>query len=142
MPRGFYFLKDCFKMELEVLKMALKIERIYRKPPDLQGYRILVDRLWPRGISKVNAHLDEWFKTIGPSKELRQWFNHEDEKYPVFKTKYLAELAANPDLPQFLQLVQTHLAQGDVILLYGAKNEAHNQAVVLQGLLQDKLNVK
>ena len=74
--------------------MELKLERIYTKPADLDGYRILVDRIWPRGISKVNARLDKWLKEVAPSKELRQWFNHDVARYPEFKERYLAELAA------------------------------------------------
>jgi len=115
--------------------MALKLERIYTKPADLAGYRVLVDRLWPRGISKVNAHLDSWEKEIGPSTDLRKWFNHEAEKYPDFKTRYLAEIQANPLLPDFLTLISDQLANQDVILLYGAKDETHNQAVVLKDFL-------
>lgn len=115
--------------------MAIKIERIYTKPADLSGYRILVDRVWPRGISKEKAALDDWFKTIAPTKELRQWFNHEPEKFPAFKTRYLAEIKTNPDRAAFEQLVADHAKDGDVILLYGAKDETHNQAVVLQEYL-------
>ncbi|MFC6181799.1 DUF488 domain-containing protein [Lactiplantibacillus daowaiensis] len=111
--------------------MLLKLERIYTKPVDLDGYRILVDRLWPRGISKVNAHLDEWLKAIGPSTALRQWFNHDPEKYPEFAKRYVAELDANPITPAFIQTVATQLETTNVILLYGAKDEQHNQAVVL-----------
>lgn len=116
--------------------MTLKIERIYTKPADMDGFRILVDRVWPRGISKEKAALDEWFKTIAPTKELRQWFGHEPAKYPEFKTRYEAELAANPDLNQFIELVTTQEKSGNVILLYGAKDEAHNQAVVLKDYLE------
>lgn len=116
--------------------MQIKIERIYTKPADLDGYRILVDRVWPRGISKVDAHLDTWAKTIGPSTPLRKWFNHKDAKYPEFKQRYLNELATNPDLADFKQLVKTHLTTQNIILLYGAKNEQHNQAVVLKELLE------
>ncbi|VDG21355.1 DUF488 domain-containing protein [Lactiplantibacillus mudanjiangensis] len=116
--------------------MLLKVERIYTKPADLDGYRILVDRLWPRGISKVNAHLDTWVKEIGPSTELRKWFNHEPAKYPEFKTRYLAELEANPITTEFVQQVATQLKTMNVILLYGAKDEQHNQAMVLAEYLQ------
>ncbi|GEO69780.1 DUF488 domain-containing protein [Levilactobacillus acidifarinae] len=119
--------------------MALKLERIYTKPADLTGYRVLVDRLWPRGISKVNAHLDHWDKEIGPSTDLRKWFNHDPEKFSEFKTRYLAELKANPALPAFLQQLTEQLATQDVILLYGAKDETHNQAVVLKAFLQAQL---
>ena len=72
--------------------MQLKLERIYTKPVDTDGYRVLVDRLWPRGISKVNAQLDNWVKEIGPSTTLRKWFNHEPAKYPEFVDRYRAEL--------------------------------------------------
>ncbi|WP_318764868.1 DUF488 domain-containing protein [Lactiplantibacillus carotarum] len=115
--------------------MQLKIERIYTKPADLEGYRLLVDRLWPRGISKVNAHLDDWVKAIGPSTELRQWFNHDVEKYPEFVLKYQAELDANPITADFVKRVAEQLKQTNVILLFGAKDEAHNQAVVLRDYL-------
>ncbi|USJ86007.1 DUF488 domain-containing protein [Lactiplantibacillus pentosus] len=115
--------------------MQLKLERIYTKPVDTDGYRLLVDRLWPRGISKVNAQLDDWVKEIGPSTELRKWFNHDPEKYPEFVKKYQAELDANPITPDFIRQVAEQLAKQPVILLFGAKDEAHNQAVVLQEYL-------
>ncbi|MCC3162980.1 MULTISPECIES: DUF488 domain-containing protein [Lactiplantibacillus] len=115
--------------------MQLKLERIYTKPVDTDGYRLLVDRLWPRGISKVNAQLDDWVKEIGPSTELRKWFNHDPEKYPEFVKKYRAELDANPITPDFIRQVAEQLAKQPVILLFGAKDEAHNQAVVLQEYL-------
>ncbi|MBU7447848.1 MULTISPECIES: DUF488 domain-containing protein [Lactiplantibacillus] len=115
--------------------MQLKLERIYTKPVDTDGYRLLVDRLWPRGISKVNAQLDDWVKEIGPSTELRKWFNHDPEKYPEFVKKYQAELDANPITPDFIRQVAEQLAKQPVILLFGAKDETHNQAVVLQKYL-------
>ncbi|CAJ1230235.1 DUF488 domain-containing protein [Lactiplantibacillus xiangfangensis] len=115
--------------------MLLKLERIYTKPVDLEGYRLLVDRLWPRGISKVNAHLDDWVKEIGPSTELRKWFNHDVAKYPEFVQKYRAELDENPITADFIKQVATQLKQSNVILLYGAKDEEHNQAVVLRDYL-------
>ncbi|MCT3284330.1 DUF488 domain-containing protein [Lactiplantibacillus pentosus] len=115
--------------------MQLKLERIYTKPVDTDGYRLLVDRLWPRGISKVNAQLDDWVKEIGPSTELRKWFNHDPEKYPEFVKKYQAELDDNPITPEFIRQVAEQLAKQPVILLFGAKDETHNQAVVLQEYL-------
>lgn len=117
---------------------AIKICRIYEKEQPA-GYRILVDRLWPRGMSKVRAKLDLWDKEIAPSKELRQWFNHDDSKYPAFKAKYEAELEQNPATNKLLQLVKEKLAEQDVLFLYGAKNKEHNQAVVLQEYLTAKL---
>lgn len=119
--------------------MQLKLERIYDKPQDLSGYRVLVDRLWPRGISKVNAKLDEWEKEIAPSKELRTWFSHDPEKFPDFREKYVAELDANPQTKEFLKLIGDQLKDGNVILLYGAKDREHNQAVVLKQYLTDHL---
>lgn len=112
--------------------MSIKIERIYQKPADLNGYRILVDRLWPRGISKVNAHLDQWMKEVAPSNELRKWFGHDPAKYAEFKQRYQVELAQNPAFAELKKLVASHQ---QVILLYSAKDEQHNQAVVLQELL-------
>ncbi|WP_338207857.1 DUF488 domain-containing protein [Lactiplantibacillus paraxiangfangensis] len=115
--------------------MLLKLERIYTKPVDLEGYRLLVDRLWPRGISKVNAHLDDWVKAIGPSTELRKWFNHDVAKYPEFVQKYREELDENPITADFIKQVAGQLEQSNVILLYGAKDEQHNQAIVLRDYL-------
>ncbi|WEV38782.1 DUF488 family protein [Lactobacillus sp. ESL0680] len=109
----------------------IKLVRIYNHQQP-EGYRILVDRLWPRGMSKVKADLDEWAKEVGPSTELRKWFNHDDAKFASFKEKYLTELKANPAVPQFLALVKTQLSKTDVLFLYGAKNKEHNQAVVLK----------
>lgn len=117
----------------------IKIKRIYEDVNESDGYRVLVDRVWPRGISKEKAHLDQWLKEVGPSKELRQWFNHEDSKYPEFKERYLAELHQGAEavaLQQLQQLVKEHET---VTLLYGAKNELHNQAVVLQAYLEGQL---
>ena len=125
----------------EATVMELKIERIYTKPADLNGYRILVDRLWPRGISKINAHLDSWLKEVGPSTELRKWFGHDPAKYAEFKERYLQELAANPAYDQLKDLVSQQLLKQNVILLYGAKDEQHNQAVILYHQLASDLNL-
>ncbi len=123
--------------------MKLKLERIYTKPADLNGYRILVDRLWPRGISKVNAHLDQWLKEVGPSNDLRQWFNHDLAKYPEFQQRYLAELDKTPAPYNSLRaIVQEQLKQQDVILLFGAKDVEHNQAVVLANKLAQDLSME
>lgn len=116
------------------------MERIYTKPADLNGYRILVDRLWPRGISKVNAHLDEWLKEVGPSTELRKWFNHDAAKFAEFKQRYQQELHANPAFKQLLGIAKEQLPKQNVILLYGAKDPEHNQATVLKELLEQQLN--
>lgn len=120
--------------------MELKLERIYDKPQDLNGYRILVDRLWPRGISKVNAKLDEWEKEIAPSKELRSWFSHDPAKFAEFEKKYIAELDGNDQLPTFMTTIKEKLKTDNVILLYGAKDREHNQAVVLKQYLEAHLD--
>ncbi|WP_102279608.1 DUF488 domain-containing protein [[Lactobacillus] timonensis] len=119
--------------------MKLTVERIYAKPADLNGYRILVDRLWPRGISKINAHLDWWAKQVGPSNELRKWFGHDPAKFAEFKQRYLAELADNPAFAELKDKVSVILQKQNVILLYGAKDEQHNQAVILKELLDKSL---
>lgn len=117
----------------------IKLVRIYDHEQPA-GYRILVDRLWPRGMSKVKADLAEWDKQIGPSKELRQWFNHEDKKFPEFKQKYIEELNHNDYTAEFLQDVKKHLAKEDVLFLFGAKNKEYNQAVVLKEYVLNTLN--
>ncbi|WP_125703968.1 DUF488 domain-containing protein [Lacticaseibacillus daqingensis] len=103
-----------------------------------QGYRMLVDRVWPRGISKVNAALDDWAKAIAPSTELRKWFGHDEAKAEEFVSRYVAELDANPATPDFLKQVQA-ITEGPVLLLFGAKDEAHNNATVLADYLKEKL---
>lgn len=116
----------------------IKLVRIYdHEQPE--GYRILVDRMWPRGMSKVKADLGEWDKQIGPTTELRKWFNHEDEKFLEFKEKYIKELDENDFTPEFIETVKDKLKSGDVLFLYGAKNREHNQAVVLKEYVESKM---
>ena len=117
----------------------LKIARIYGSDPQPNTYRILVDRIWPRGISKAKAQLDWWPKEIAPSTDLRKWFKHDEAKYTAFKEKYRAELAANEATSEFIDRVRQQLQKGDVVLLYGAKDTKDNQAQVLRDFLQEKL---
>lgn len=117
----------------------LKIARIYQNTPEPGSYRILVDRLWPRGISKMKAQLDQWAKEVAPTTELRKWFNHDETKFAEFKTRYLQEIKANPAMPEFVKTVETQLQNGDVVLLYGAKDQQDNQAQVLLKYLQQQL---
>ncbi len=112
--------------------MDIHIKRIYEPPAKDDGYRLLVDRLWPRGLSKESAHIDEWLKEIGPSDELRKWFGHETPKYAEFKKRYKKELQAAPDL---LEHIRSLAKKQRICLLYGAHDEAHNQAVVLREVL-------
>lgn len=109
----------------------LKIKRAYEDSSEDDGVRVLVDRVWPRGVSKEEAHIDWWAKEVAPSTELRKWFGHEPERYPEFKRRYKSELKGNDALPRLKELVK----EGDVTLVYGAKDEEHNQATVLQEVL-------
>ena len=103
------------------------IKRVYEPPSKRDGLRVLVDRLWPRGLKKSDAALDHWFKEVGPSTALRQWFGHDPAHWPQFRRRYRAELAKNPALEELRALVNRRR----VTLLYGAKDDKHNQAVVL-----------
>ncbi len=113
--------------------MKLAIKRVYEEPDKDDGIRILVDRLWPRGLSKEKAHVDLWLKEIAPSTELRKWFAHDPAKWTEFKTRYRAELKHNSEQ---LAVLKQAIAKGPVTLLYGAKDEQHNDAIVLQELLR------
>jgi len=107
----------------------LKLKRIYEEPEKSDGYRVLVDRLWPRGVSKEKAALDLWLKAIAPSTELRQWFGHDPAKWEEFRKRYKEELKNNTEEVSTLEkLIKTN----QVTLLYGAKDEEHNEAVVLK----------
>ncbi len=111
--------------------MPIKIQRIYDDRKD-DGYRVLVDRLWPRGISKEKANLDDWWKELAPSNDLRKWFNHDEKHWAEFRKKYLAELKENK--AKIKELLRG--AGKDIVLLYGAKDEKYNQAVVLKEYLE------
>lgn len=115
--------------------MDIRIKRVYEEASKADGHRILVDRVWPRGMTKEHAHIDEWDKEIGPSTELRKWFGHEPPKYPEFKKRYINELK---DVAGVLDRIRDLAKKQRVTLVYGAKDEAHNQAVVLQEVLLKK----
>lgn len=117
----------------------IKVVRIYDHQQP-QGYRMLVDRLWPRGMSKVRAALDEWDKEIAPSNDLRKRFGHDPAKFAQFQHDYCQELDNNSKTQDFVQKVRSQLQHEDVIFLYGAKDRQHNQAVVLAKYLRRKLN--
>lgn len=112
----------------------LSIKRAYDEPARSDGTRVLVDRVWPRGIGKDEAQIDWWAKELAPSAELRKWFDHDPAKFQEFATRYRRELEGNESLPKLEGLMQ----EGDVTLVYGAKDEKHNQAVVLKELLTGK----
>ncbi len=108
------------------------LKRVYLPADAGDGVRVLVDRLWPRGVSKARAALASWNKDIAPSTELRQWFGHEPARWQGFCEKYRAELKGNPEAVKALRVLAR---QGPVTLLFGARDEAHNEAVVLRELL-------
>jgi uncharacterized protein YeaO (DUF488 family) len=109
--------------------MEIKIKRAYESPSDDDGYRILVDRLWPRGISKEKAKVDFWPKELAPSTELRRWYGHDPEKWSEFKSRYFAELDGNPELANEL-LEYVH--KGTVTFIYSSKEQRLNNANALK----------
>jgi uncharacterized protein YeaO (DUF488 family) len=109
-----------------------QVKRVYEDPDDTDGFRVLVDRLWPRGLSKERAHLDEWLKDVAPSNELRQWFGHDRPKFDEFVQRYHAELDKNPAVDVLLALGEKH---DRVCLLYSAHDTQANQAVALRDYL-------
>ena len=114
----------------------IRIKRVYEQPAKDDGYRILVDRLWPRGLTKERAKVDLWMKQIAPSDALRKWFGHEPEKWAEFARRYRGELSKKKDLlKEVKQLEREH---GLVTLLYGRKDEKQNQAVLIAAALKGK----
>ncbi|MCK9275452.1 MAG: DUF488 domain-containing protein [Syntrophales bacterium] len=113
---------------------SIKTKRIYEKPEKTDGFRILVDRLWPRGLKKDDAAVDLWFREIAPSSELRKWFGHDISKWDEFRIKYKEELEDKPYLLKtFKRLVHN---QKSITLLFSAKDETHNNAVVLKDFIE------
>lgn len=105
-----------------------RVKRIYEPPAANDGLRVLVDRVWPRGVSRQDADLDLWLKDIAPSTDLRKWFAHQPERFPEFTNRYRRELANNPAVTELHEAAAGHEL---VTLLYSARDEQHNQAVVL-----------
>src|ERR1035437_3001253 len=114
--------------------MELKIKRVYEKPDKEDGIRILVDRLWPRGLTKEKASIDLWLKDIAPSTELRKWFGHDPEKWKEFKEKYIKEISA-PEETRLLQNISHNAKHATVTLVYGARDTEHSNVKVLEELL-------
>ena len=112
----------------------IRIKRIYDPPAEDDGRRILVDRLWPRGVSKADAHMDEWLKDLAPSSELRHWFGHDPSHWAEFRERYLAELASRQ---QLLDRLKEMARTETITLLFAAQDREHNNAVVLLDLLSD-----
>jgi uncharacterized protein YeaO (DUF488 family) len=113
--------------------MAVRSKRVYEKAEASDGYRVLIDRLWPRGISKERAQVDEWARELAPSTELRRWFGHDPDRFEEFRRRYRAELRAHADE---LADLRRRGRKGKVTLVYGARDMDHNDAVVLVELLR------
>jgi uncharacterized protein YeaO (DUF488 family) len=118
-----------------ILPSNIKLKRAYEPPSAEDGTRVLVDRLWPRGIKKAMAAIDLWTKDAAPSTELRQWFGHEAGRWQEFRRRYADELRAKPDR---LEALRALARKGPITLIFGAHDELHNDAVVLREILLDE----
>jgi uncharacterized protein YeaO (DUF488 family) len=113
--------------------MDVRLKRAYEPPASSDGYRVLIDRLWPRGVSKQEAQLDEWARELAPSSELRRWFGHDPAKFDEFRRRYHEELAAHQEK---LRELRRQADERTLTLVYGARDTEHNDAVVLAELLR------
>ncbi|NIR31373.1 MAG: DUF488 domain-containing protein [Gammaproteobacteria bacterium] len=118
--------------------MTVKVKRIYDPSGRGGGLRVLVDRVWPRGLSKEAAGVDLWLRDIAPSSELRRWFGHDPQKWPEFETRYWRELDENP---QPVNVLVEKASRGNVCLLFSAKDTEHNNAVALKEYLEDRFDL-
>ena len=113
--------------------MDVRVKRAYETPASSDGYRVLIDRIWPRGISRAQARLGEWAQELAPSSDLRRWFDHDPARFEEFRRRYSAELAARGDE---LRELRRRARAGTVTLVYGARDTEHNDAVVLAEILR------
>jgi len=119
-------------MDRTIIASNVRLKRAYEPPEKKDGARILVDRLWPRGVSKEEAQLDEWIKEIAPSAELRTWFGHDPRRWDEFRERYRAELAEHPET---LKDLRRRAREGPITLVYSARDEVHNDAIVLRNVI-------
>ena len=117
------------------MSVAIRVKRAYEKPAAADGQRILVERLWPRGVTKAKAKLDRWLKDIAPSPELRKWFAHDPAKWKKFECRYRAELKTRKEP---VALLRRKAKEGRVTLIYAAHDEAHNSAVALKRFIEGR----
>ena len=122
-------------MTRSIAASNVRLKRAYEASEKADGTRILVDRLWPRGVSKAEAGLDEWFKEIAPSAELRTWFGHDPDRWDEFRRRYRAELARHPEI---LKDLRRRAREGPITLVYSARDEVHNDALVLKDVILGK----
>jgi uncharacterized protein YeaO (DUF488 family) len=116
-----------------VAAMDIRLKRAYEPPQRSDGYRVLIDRIWPRGVSKEEAHLDEWARELAPSGELRRWFGHDPARFAEFRSRYLDELQAQRET---LRKLRRRAREETLTLVYGARDTENNDAVVLAELLR------
>lgn len=117
----------------------IKIKRVYEQPSRDDGRRILIDRLWPRGIKKEDARIDEWLKEVAPSNELRKWFDHDPDKWGEFKKRFFTELKGRQDM---VDGILSSARKGTVTLLFASKEERFNNAVALKEYIVSRMNAK
>jgi uncharacterized protein YeaO (DUF488 family) len=116
--------------------VVIKVERIYNNPRGNKTFRVLVDRLWPRGLSKTSVKVDLWQKDIAPSNSLRKWFSHDENKWNDFKDRYFKELEKNSES---VNTILDKISEGPITLLYGSKEEKYNNAIALKEYLEEKI---
>jgi uncharacterized protein YeaO (DUF488 family) len=119
--------------------LTIRIERVYDNPKEVDSFRILVDRLWPRGLRKEKIGIDLWQKDIAPSNSLRKWFGHDVKKWDEFKSKYFKELDKKSDSDTVDRIIKLAKEQNSITLLYGTKEERFNNAVALKEYLEEKI---
>lgn len=117
---------------------SIRIKRVYDPPSEDDGMRILVDRLWPRGLKKSSAHIDYWAKDLAPTISLRKWFNHEEDKFNEFRFSYLEELSSKQEI---VRKIFEKADNRTITLLFTASDRLHNQAVVLQDFLDNCISI-
>lgn len=118
--------------------MAIRLKRVHDRPARSDGLRLLVDRVWPRGVSKAEARVDEWLRDVAPSTALRKWFGHDPERWEGFLERYFAELDRSPEA---VSAVAEPAREGRVTLLFGARDREHNNAVALRAYLRERFGL-